>query len=153
MSMAVRVLQVLAVLFTALALVPSGAHFFELPAKIGMSQEQYFTVQQIYLGWRWFGLVLFGALVSDIALVVMLRGDSQAFRLAAVGALGIAATLAIFFIWILPANVATNNWLVAPANWQALRTQWEYGHAVNAVITFAATASLVLALVLSRRVG
>jgi hypothetical protein len=151
--MAVKVLEVLAVLFTALALVPSGAHFFELPGKIGMSQESYFTVQQIYLGWQWFGVVLLGALVSDIALVVILRRDGLASWLAAVGALAIAATLAIFFIWILPANLATSYWSVAPANWQALRTQWEYGHAVNAVITFAALASVVLALVLSRRAG
>jgi hypothetical protein len=125
----------------------------ELPGKIGMSQEHYFTVQQIYLGWSWFGVVVLGALVSDIALAVMLRGDCLASWLAAAGAFAIGATLVIFLIWILPANLATNNWSVAPASWQALRAQWEYGHAVNAVITFAAMASLLFALVLSRRVG
>jgi hypothetical protein len=141
----------LAILFTALALVPSGAHFFELPAKIGMSQERYFTVQQIYLGWQWFGVVLLGALVSDFALVGMLRGHRVAFWLAVVAASAISATLAVFFIWVLPANVATSNWSTAPANWQELRVHWEYGHAVDAVITFAGLASLTLSLVLSRR--
>jgi hypothetical protein len=148
--MATRTLQVLAVLFTGLAMVPSGAHFFELPVKMGMSQEQYFTVQQIYLGWRWFGVVLVAALASDIALVVRLRGDGLPFWLAAAGASAVAITLAIFFVWVLPANTATSNWTVTPANWQALRAQWEHGHAINAMITFAGMTSLVLAVVLSR---
>lgn len=34
-----------------------------------------------------------------------------------------------------PANAATESWTVQPENWESLRTQWEYSHAVNAVIT------------------
>lgn len=148
-----RLLHVLAVVFTALALVPSGTHFFELPAKIGLSQGEYFTVQQIYLGWQWFGVVLIAALVSDIALAVALRGEPVPFSLACVSSIAIALTLGIFFTWIFPANVATSNWSIAPANWQDLRMRWEYGHAVNAVITLAALTSVTLALALSRRAG
>jgi len=150
--MARTLLQVVALVLTALALVPSGAHFFELPAKIGMSEGEYFTVQQIYLGWRWFGVVLIGALASDIALMVVLRGGAASFWFAGVGSFAVATTLAVFFVWILPANVATTNWSIAPANWQELRTQWEYGHAVNAVITLVALTSVTLAIALSRRV-
>jgi hypothetical protein len=43
-----------AVILTALALVPAGAHLFELPNKIRLSQEQYFTVQGIL---SWLGAV------------------------------------------------------------------------------------------------
>jgi hypothetical protein len=43
-----QTVRFLAVILTALALVPAGAHFFELPNKIGLSQEEYFTVQRIY---------------------------------------------------------------------------------------------------------
>ena len=35
-------------ILTALALVPAGAHLFELPNKIGLAQDQYFIVQSIY---------------------------------------------------------------------------------------------------------
>jgi hypothetical protein len=35
----------LALVLTALALVPAGAHLFALPNKIGLAQEQYFIVQ------------------------------------------------------------------------------------------------------------
>jgi hypothetical protein len=45
-------------------LVPSGAHLFALPNKIGLAQDQYFVVQNIYRGWALFGIVLFGALIA-----------------------------------------------------------------------------------------
>ena len=58
--MAARLVQFLAILLTALALVPAGAHLAELPNKIGLDQEAYFIVQNIYAGWALFGIVLFG---------------------------------------------------------------------------------------------
>jgi hypothetical protein len=64
--------------------------------------------------------------------------------------LGLAATLVIFFAWTYPANVATANWTAAPANWAELRTQWEYSHAANAVITFAALCAVTLSALLAR---
>jgi len=41
--MALRVIQFLAIILTALALVPSGAHLAALPNKIGMTQAAYFV--------------------------------------------------------------------------------------------------------------
>ena len=49
--MLLRTVRFFAVILTAFALVPAGAHFFELPNKIRLSQEQYFTEQGIYRGW------------------------------------------------------------------------------------------------------
>jgi hypothetical protein len=62
-----------------------------------------------------------------------------------------AATLPIFFAGTYPANVATQNWSVVPANWEALRTQWEYSHAVNAGLTFLSLCLTALASVAQRR--
>jgi hypothetical protein len=56
----------------------------------------------------------------------------------------IAANLAIFFVWTFPTNQATSNWTVVPKNWNELRIQWEYSHAVNAVVTFVALACVVI---------
>jgi len=55
------------------------------------------------------------------------------------------ATLGVFFTWTYPANRATHNWTVAPANWEQLRMQWEYSHAVNALLAFAALCSVIVA--------
>jgi len=59
--MALQLIQSLAIILTALALVPSGAHLAALPNKIAMAQAAYFVAQQIYAGWTLFGIVLFGA--------------------------------------------------------------------------------------------
>jgi hypothetical protein len=143
--------QFLAVILTALALVPVGAHLFELPNKIGLAQEQYFTVQGIYRGWALFGIVLFAALAANLTLAVIVRQRRGPFRLALIAFLCIAGTLAIFFGWTYPANQATSNWTRVPENWLALRAHWEYSHAVNAVITFAALCLVTLSVLTTRR--
>ncbi|HET9902814.1 MAG TPA: DUF1772 domain-containing protein [Xanthobacteraceae bacterium] len=131
-------LKFLAVVLTALALVPGGAHLFALPNKIAMAQDAYFVAQSVYRGWALFGIVLFGALAANAALglAAWRRGEPHVLPLLAF--LCIAATLGIFFGFTYPTNVATENWTVVPAHWDALRTRWEYSHAVNALITFAA---------------
>ena len=43
-------MQFLAVMVTALALVPAGAHFFALFNKIALAEEQYFIAQSVYRG-------------------------------------------------------------------------------------------------------
>jgi hypothetical protein len=143
-----RAVQFLAVVLTALALVPAGAHLFELPNKIGLPQEQYFVVQGIYRGWALFGFALLGSLAANLTLAIMHRRHRGPFWLALAGFILMAGVLAIFFIWTYPANQATGNWTAAPADWQELRAQWEYSHAANAVLTFAALCSATLSALL-----
>jgi hypothetical protein len=76
--MALKAMQFVALMLTALALVPAGAHLFELPNKIGLSQDRYFIVQQIYRGWALFGFVLLPATASNLVLAIML-GKRRAF--------------------------------------------------------------------------
>jgi hypothetical protein len=142
--MPLRVAQFLALMFVALALVPSGAHVFTLLNKIELARDQYFVVQNIYRGWALFGMGLFGALITSLALALLLRGRGAAFVLALVAFCCIALSLVVFFIWTYPANQATDNWTAAPANWEQLRRQWEYSHAANALVMFAAFCAVTL---------
>jgi hypothetical protein len=73
--MITKILQFLSLFLMALALIPAGAHFFELPGKIGLPQDQYFTVQGIYAGWALFGVVLFPAVIVDLGLAYVMRED------------------------------------------------------------------------------
>jgi hypothetical protein len=145
-----KIVQFLALAFTALALVPSGAHLFELPGKIGLGAEQYFIVQNVYRGWSLFGIVLFGALIANLALALVLRNRGAPFALALFACFCIALTLVVFFIWTYPANQATDNWMIIPNNWEQLRREWEYSHAANAVVTFMAFCSVSLSVVMTR---
>jgi hypothetical protein len=134
----VRILQFVAVVLTALALAPSGAHFFELPNKIGLAQQPYFVVQTIYRGWALFGILIFAAIGANLLLALMLRRRDKPFWWALGAGLMLTGTLLIFFGWTYPANQATHNWTVVAANWERLRTQWELSHAANAILTFVA---------------
>ena len=74
-----RVAQFLALVFIALALVPSGAHLFALPNKMDLARDQYFVVQNIYRGWALFGIVLFGALLQSRACAPTARQGHAVF--------------------------------------------------------------------------
>jgi hypothetical protein len=144
-----KIAQFLSIILTALALIPGGAHLFELPNKIAMTETAYFTAQQIYRGWAILGVVIVTALIANLVAAVLARHARIAARLSIMAALFVAATLVIFGVWTFPANQATVNWTVVPNDWQALRMQWEMSHAASAVIMFlslcCATAAATLA--------
>jgi hypothetical protein len=97
--MALRLIQFLAIMLTALALVPSGAHLDALPNKMAMAQAAYFVAQQIYAGWALFGIVLFGALIANLAHAIVLRKLGRS--------LGYA--LASFFCLLLPTSPSSSS--------------------------------------------
>ena len=78
-TMALRLIQFLAIILTALALVPSGAHLAALPNKMAMAQAAYFIAQQMYAGWALFGIVLFGALLANLAHTIVLCRLGRSF--------------------------------------------------------------------------
>lgn len=87
--MGLKTMRFLALLFTALALAPALAHLLELPNKIGLSREDYLTVQQIYRGWALLGFVVVGALLSNLIVTIMVRTKPKAFILSLIAFLGI----------------------------------------------------------------
>lgn len=151
--MALRIAQFLSLVFTALALVPAGAHLAALPGKIGLDRSGYRTVQGIYAGWALFGIVQVAALVASAALVFLSWGGGAPFVLALAGWVLLLATLVLFFTLVYPANQATQNWTTTPENWEQLRSQWEYAHALNAILTFFAFVAIALAVVVDGQTG
>lgn len=145
-----KALKFIAIVLTALALVPGGAHLFALPNKIQLAETNYFVTQSVYRGWALFGIVLFGAIFANLALTLALRRQ-RAFVFALINLVCLIATLVIFFAFTFPANQATNNWTQVPADWQELRWQWEVSHAVNALITFTGFCSLVMSLLVEEK--
>ncbi|WP_228526968.1 DUF1772 domain-containing protein [Noviherbaspirillum soli] len=116
-----RTLQFLAVLLTAITMAAGWAHLLELPNKMALSHADYLSVQQIYRGWALLGFVLVGALVVTVLLALLQRGEGIAFYFVAIAALAIALGLAVFLIFTLPVNRATQNWAILPPGWEALR--------------------------------
>jgi hypothetical protein len=136
--MSARSVQFIAIVLTGLALIPVGAHLFTLPNKIALSQEDYFTVQGAYAGWAYLGLLPIAALMANGALAFLFWGKGKPFWFAVIAVLALAASLGVFFALVFPGNQATGNWTSVPENWRNLRTRWEYGHAVSALLVLAA---------------
>ncbi len=137
-----RTIYFLSLLFVALALAPAMAHLLELPNKINLSRDEYLTVQQIYRGWSLLGVVVFGALLSTLALTITLRHERKAFFYALISFLCILGTQIVFWTYTYPTNQITNNWTMLPENWTELRRQWEYSHATSALLNLLAMISL-----------
>ena len=136
--MAVRAAQFLAIVCSALALIPSGAHLAALPNKVALPQAEFFIVQDIYRGWAILGMLWLAALAANAALAFLVRADRAPFRYAVLAAMCWVLVFTVFLGWTFPANQATANWTAVPENWDALRRQWEYSHAANTAIAVAA---------------
>src|SRR5687768_2919754 len=108
--MELQIVRFLSLLFVALALAPALAHLLELPNKIGLSREQYLTVQQVYRGWSLLGIVVIAALLSMLALIFMVRGNEREFAWALAALVCIALTQVVFWAFTFPVNRKTNNW-------------------------------------------
>jgi hypothetical protein len=140
----------LSLVFAALALAPAMAHLLELPNKMPLSHDAYLTVQQLYRGWALLGFVVAGALLSTLMFTITVRKERKVFIFACIALLCIAGTQVVFWTYTYPANQATHNWTMLPANWVELRRQWEYSHATSAVLNLVALVTLIVS-VLARQ--
>lgn len=144
--MSLNALRFIAVIATALSMAGGFAHLYALPNKLPLSADDYLTVQQIYRGWAFLGIVIFVALFATAALAVLERHRRVTFALTLAAAILIALSLIVFFTFTFPANQATMNWTTLPSNWEELRRRWEYSHAVGACLYLAALSALILSL-------
>jgi cytochrome bd-type quinol oxidase subunit 2 len=92
----------LAVLFTALALIPGGAHLLELANKMRLDQRDYFVAQSLYRGWQFVGFLVVAALAANIWAATAHEG--AAFWWFAIAAALIVLSLVVFFVWTFPST-------------------------------------------------
>lgn len=130
---------------TAVCLGPALAHLFELPNKMELDRDSYFTVQAIYRGWNLFAFGLLVQFASIAAFIVLSRRTGELLWPALIALLGLIAAQALFWIYTFPANQATANWTTIPGNWEMLRRRWEYSHAAGAVFQLITLAALIVA--------
>lgn len=140
-----------ALIATALALGAALAHALELPSKMALSKEAYFTVQQIYAGWNRLALLLLIELAGMLAVLVLYIGRPQVVLLTTGAIVSLLLAQAVFWTWTFPANAATENWTVQPDGWEALRRQWEYSHLAGAGFQLLSMTLLIAAVLVRDR--
>lgn len=173
-------LQVLSVLFVAVAMTTSLAHVYELPQMLRLDKPHYVAAQALFSpGLTVGGLISeWGALASTLLLVVMTPMAAQAFPYG-LGALAALAVMHIAYWWV--AKPLDRFWqreatmppvltrLPAPASgffethplygpmlsisddsWKRVRKIWEYSHVGRAVLACAGLLALILSIVAER---
>lgn len=134
--MNLKVLRFATLLLAALAMGMHLAHAFELPPKLQWGPELYLAVQtSLYPVFGTIGPVLeIGALLCAGVLAFQLRGR-PAFPFTLTSALAIVAALAVWLIFVLPANMHINAWAAAPqsvpTDWAQWRDQWQFAQAAT----------------------
>lgn len=141
-------IQLLALVFTALALIPGAAHVIELPNKLPMPRDAYLTVQRVYRGWQFAGIAVIIALIATLWLAI--DSEGRARWPAVIAFLAILGTQVVFWAITFPVNRRTANWTIAPEEgWERLRDRWELSHAVSALLNFIALVAVAMAILAS----
>jgi hypothetical protein len=144
-SIAYEVIFFIALLATALALGAALAHALELPNKINLPEREYFIIQQVYRGWNQLAYLLMIQLVSMLAIAGLSWQEPRVLWPTLAAVLCLLCAQALFWTFTYPANVATDNWTAIPAEWESLRTRWEYSHALGALFQLLAMSALIVA--------
>jgi protein-S-isoprenylcysteine O-methyltransferase Ste14 len=144
-------LQFIAIVVVAIYLIPEGAHLFEMPNKLRLTPDSYMTVQQIYDGWAFFGVIIVLAVGCTLGCAIAMRRNLLAQRLSLGSCASLVGTQIIFWSFIYPMNALTRNWSEMPNHFEAARRQWEYAHAGSAGLVLLAFVLALWGLVISTR--
>jgi hypothetical protein len=126
-------------------------HLLELRVKITLPKDDYQVVQSIYSGWQWLGIFEIGAILLTFVWTMKVRKEKNVFPYILSALICFVISIVIFFTFTFPANQATVNWTKLPENWADLRREWEYSHAVRALLNLAGFMLLMIAILRKRR--
>lgn len=147
-----NLLRFITMIFVVITLSALLAHLLELPNKMNLSKDNYQSVQQIYRGWSWLGILEIGAIVLTLTWTIIERRNKKLFPLLFTALAFFIVSLVTFFIFTFPANKATESWTQLPQDWQMLRKNWEYSHATRAILNLIGFCFLIIALLNERNV-
>jgi hypothetical protein len=145
--MNIRILRFIGILLAALAMGMHLAHAFELAPKLMWEPSLYIAVQaSLYPVFGMVGPFLeVGALLTVSALAWRVRGR-PAFGLTLVSAIAILLSLAVWLLFVMPANAHINQWAATqamPTDWMHWRAQWQYAQAATFVLHLAGLSALL----------
>lgn len=145
--MLIKYWRFLTIMLAVLSLGPALGHLLELPAKMTYEGAFWLKVSQtLYATFGTVGAVFeVGAVAATVVLAVLVRQRRPAFNWTVLAALCVIASHAAYWVWLAPVNamIAVLTPETLPTDWIGLRNQWEYTHAVRAVLQIIAVAALV----------
>jgi Domain of unknown function (DUF1772) len=143
-----RALRFLTLMLTALTMSMAFCHLLAMPAKLAYQGPVWLLLQQtLYGNFRVLGLFLeLGAVACVLLLTLRVRRSRPALGWTVFASVCLLGAQAAWWTGVVPANaqIAQFTAHTLPADWTLLRLQWEYMHAVRAVLQVAALGALLL---------
>jgi uncharacterized membrane protein len=115
-------------------------HLLELPQRMKFDQQIWVKVTVFENVYRLFGSVgaafEITAILTAIVLAFLVRRRGATFYWTLGGAIFFVLAFVSWIVFVAPMNAEFAKWLTnsIPADWTRYRDQWEYTHAVNALI-------------------
>lgn len=148
----IKTWQFFTIIFVALSMGMAFSHLLEMPAKMTYNGALWLKLlQTLYWGYGTIGAVIeVLAVITSIVLVFLVRHRPVVFRWTLLGAFCMVLAHVCWWIWVHPVNTTliplTPNTL--PVNWKNLRDQWEYTHALRAVLQIIALVAIVISILI-----
>jgi uncharacterized membrane protein len=148
--MLLKGVRFVAVMLSALTLGTGYCHLMQLPARMGW--DQYLWVGSTVQGGLYglFGSI--GAIIGIVAIIVLFlhahlvhEHGRPGFNFALAAAILYASAFALWWALVYPANVELATWVngPVPADWTEVRSRWECGHAIIALVELVGFAALI----------
>jgi Domain of unknown function (DUF1772) len=126
------------------------AHLLELPQRMQFDQQLWVRVTVVENVYKLFGTVgaafEITAILTAIMLTFLVRRRGSTFYWTLGGAILLVLAFVSWITFVAPMNAEFAKWLTnpIPADWTRYRDQWEYAHAVNALIKIIGLSLLVI---------
>lgn len=147
MAAAMRTWRFFTLMLAALSMGMAFGHLLEMPAKLAYPGSVWLMLQQtLYGNFRILGLALdTGAVLCALVLTILVRRRRPALGWTLFATVCLVGAHATWWAAVAPVNaqVAQFTAHTLPPEWTQLRLQWEYTHALRAVLQIAALAALL----------
>jgi hypothetical protein len=131
----------------------SMTHLLELPQRMQFDQQLWVRVTVVENVYKLFGSVgavfEITAIITAIMLAFLVRKQGSTFYWTLGGAIVLVLAFLSWIMFVAPMNVEFAKWLTnpIPMDWMRYRDQWEYAHAVNALIKIIGLSLIVISVI------
>jgi uncharacterized membrane protein len=151
----IRAWRFITLMLASFSLSLSMTHLLELPQRMQFDQQLWVRVTVFENVYKLFGFGSFGAafettaILTAIVLAFLVRKHGSTFYWTLGGAILLVLAFVSFIMFVLPMNAEFAQWGTnpIPADWTRYRDQWEYAHAVNALIKIIGLSLLVISVI------
>ena len=136
----IKTWQFTTLMLASFSLSLSMTHLLELPQRMQFDQQLWIRVTVFENVYKLFGTVgaafEITAILTAIVLAFLIRKHGMTFYWTLAGAVFLILAFISWIVFVAPMNAEFAKWLTIPipVDWMRYRDQWEYAHAVNAVI-------------------